>query len=122
MSDLSRLLDDVYGTRDEVAAAEPEWASEEALDNVFADWVPGEPLEQSVVPVPEPELASEPEPEPENAFLDGDMFGAVALVPDVEVEPTPAPEAAPALELRAWVPSDDDILPARKRLRLSLRR
>lgn len=50
MSDLSRLLDDVYSTgpasppaAPPPSAAEPDlpWASEESMDEAFADWVPG---------------------------------------------------------------------------------
>jgi hypothetical protein len=109
MSDLSRLLDDVYGTGGEDPPAEPDWSSDAALDTVFADWVPGEPAEAEAVT--------------ENSFLDSDTFGAaVGLVPDIDVPPIAEPERPTLLDLPAWVPSDDDILPARKRLRLSLRR
>lgn len=50
MSDLSRLLDDVYSTgpasppaAPPPTAAEPDlpWATEESMDEAFADWVPG---------------------------------------------------------------------------------
>jgi hypothetical protein len=57
MSDLSRLLGDVYGTgpavEEEVeaheetsplaATATPEWADDSVLDEAFANWVPGPP-------------------------------------------------------------------------------
>src|SRR5688572_10996826 len=54
MSDLSRMLDDLYalpGTdtdtdsevvTDEPLTRAPSWSSEEALDEAFASWVPGE--------------------------------------------------------------------------------
>lgn len=62
MSDLSRLLGDVYGsgsdedltdeaapTRDladePVRGTSPDWADESVLDEAFADWVPGPPAE-----------------------------------------------------------------------------
>ena len=44
MSDLSRLLDDVYNS---TPAAEPSWSSDAALEDVFADWVPGLPADAS---------------------------------------------------------------------------
>lgn len=147
MSDLSRLLDDVYGTQGNEPETQPEWASEAALDDVFANWVPGvrddvEPaVEQPVADVaPEPEtddfdaLASfadmAPEPEtddvdPVTAFADSDMFGAaIGLVPPAPVVEEPVVEApAGVAALAPWQPSDDDLLPARRRgLSLSLRR
>ncbi len=39
MSDLSRLLDDVYEPA--VKDDEKGWTSDEALDNAFSGWVPG---------------------------------------------------------------------------------
>ena len=45
MSDLSRLLDDVYNSS--TPAAEPSWSSDAALEEVFADWVPGPPADAS---------------------------------------------------------------------------
>jgi hypothetical protein len=43
MSDLSRLLEDVYrsGPAAPAAPAAPSWSSDSALDDAFADWVPG---------------------------------------------------------------------------------
>lgn len=43
MSDLSRLLEDVY--RSGSAGSAPSWSSDDALDEVFANWVPGPPPE-----------------------------------------------------------------------------
>jgi hypothetical protein len=48
MSDLSRLLEDVYrssgaGPTAPAAPAAPSWSSDEALDDAFADWIPGPP-------------------------------------------------------------------------------
>jgi hypothetical protein len=47
MSDLSRLLDDVY--RAPASRSEPAWSSDSALDEVFANWIPG-----PAAPAPEP--------------------------------------------------------------------
>ena len=43
MSDLSRLLEDVYrsGPATPAAPVAPSWSSDSALDDAFADWVPG---------------------------------------------------------------------------------
>lgn len=97
MSDLSRLLDDVYGTGGSgQAPPQPEWASEEALDQAFADWVPGslgdEPA-QPAVPVP-----AAPAPDPMASFAASDMFGAaaeaLAELGEAVLAPAPAPAAA----------------------------
>lgn len=106
MSDLSRLLDDVYGT------AAPSWSTETA--EVFAGWVPAAAPEVQVVPDPVAAL---------EAILD---LGVAERPPTPEPEPEPAPEPAPepvpVLTGRPWVPSDDDILPARAPRRFTLRR
>jgi hypothetical protein len=93
---------------------------------VFGDWVPGEPATDTVVDgsgelsgATVQNAAEDAEPEPDNGFLDSDVFGAaVGLVPDAVAEPI----AVPFAELRSWVPSDDDILPSKKRFRLTLHR
>ena len=107
MSDLSRLLDDVYGT------AAPSWATETA--EVFGGWVPEAAPDLRVVP--DPVVALE-------AILDlGVAERSPAPEPDPEPEAAPAPEPVPLLTGRPWVPSDDDILPARTpRRRFTLRR
>lgn len=93
MSDLSRLLDDVYRTTP--APPGSPWSSESALDEVFSNWIPG------------PAPASE-EPElPEIASI------------DLVAEPSPT-VVRPTL---VWSITDDDILPAKPgRRRLFLRR
>jgi hypothetical protein len=128
MSDLSRMLDDLYTLPEEdtFAPAEdtflpedtftpedaptraPVWASTEALDEAFASWVPGEPdgasaLERSMLAEPEDEDEDETEPVP--------------VHDDVEqwlVESEPVLELVSAV-MAGWSPSDDDILPARRR-------
>jgi hypothetical protein len=47
MSDLSRLLDDVYNSA--AATAEPSWTSDSALEDAFADWVPGSPVDAAAI-------------------------------------------------------------------------
>jgi hypothetical protein len=95
MSDLSRLLDDVYRTTP--ARPEPAWSSDTALDEVFAHWVPGPPPgvpEQAVPASPKLEVRDEP------------TFVSLTVVP-------------------GWSLTDDDILPpktARRRLTLRRRR
>ena len=112
MSDLSRLLDDVYRTTP--PAPTTAWSpGTAALDEVFSNWIPG--------PAPSADPEAQVEAEPEVEVLD-----------EVEVLPDP-PAAAPApeAELRAptthraglvWSIADDDILPARRARRFRLRR
>jgi hypothetical protein len=95
MSDLSRLLDDVYRTTPPAPA--PAWSpGTAALDEVFSNWIPGPP-------------AGSPE---------------IEVVDEVEVRPepelrTPRPQRGGLV----WSISDDDILPARRaRGRFRLRR
>ena len=129
MSDLSRLLDDVYGTGGEEPAPQPDWASDAALDGVFADWVPGE-LDDVPAPEPDPEPEpvsfAAPEVDPMESFADSDMFGAsIGLVPPRPESEAPQPDLdeLTRLTVPAWQPSDDDILPARRRgFSLSFRR
>ena len=46
MSDLSRLLEDVYQSSSAAPPGEaPAWSSEDALEQVFSEWVPGPPDE-----------------------------------------------------------------------------
>ena len=82
MSDLSRLLDDVYGTNGGGGQApqQPEWASEAALDEVFANWVPGLP-----------EDAAAPPADPIDSFADSDIF-----------EPAPEPADDPLERMEAF--------------------
>jgi hypothetical protein len=129
MSDLSQLLDDLYALpgadtdadADEAPAATraPEWSSEEALDEVFASWVPGPGDDASSA---ERSIVSEVHDAP------------VAEVPPMDTwlsdtEPTTAAsfeELAPVVTLTPmtlrWSPSDDDILPRKRGPRRSLRR
>ena len=117
------MLDDLYAlpdtdtdaTTDETPTRAPEWSSAEALDEAFASWVPGESDGTTAF---ERSLMEEEAPAP--ATL------AEALHVDVddwltETEPVPEPVAT---GVRPWSPSDDDILPARRRSgrRLSLHR
>jgi len=119
MSDLSRMLDDLYDlSPDEVAPpassappAAPSWASEEALDDAFGGWIPG-PAEDAS--------------DAERSFLADVVDQPVVLSPVddewlVATEPVsldaeladPVPVGAAALSVRRWSPSEDDILPAR---------
>jgi hypothetical protein len=113
MSDLSRMLDDLYAlpdSDDDVVTEEPqtrapEWSSAEALDEAFASWVPGEAdgstaFERSMV-------AEAPATLAEALHVDVDDWLT-------ETEPVAAPVVT---ALRRWSPSDDDILPARRRSR-----
>ncbi len=105
MSDLSRLLDDVY--RSDAAAPEPpEWASDEALDDAFASWVPGpsddaHPAERTAVHA-----------EPIAAGVDE----------AAELEELDEPALATVIPISGrWRPSDDDILPKRSSKRRGFR-
>ena len=100
MSDLSRLLDDVYGPTGAAAPPAkpavpppgetglPDWAVESVMDDPFAEWVPG------VAPDPSATRAT----------------GVDEAVPSTGILDLDAPA-----EHRAWTRSDDDILPTRRR-------
>jgi hypothetical protein len=100
VSDLSRLLDDVYGPTGAGAAPAkpaatppgetglPDWAMESVMDDPFGEWVPGvtaDPAAAAPTSLDEVDLA---------AGVDQDLDAAV--------------------EVRAWDRSDDDILPTRR--------
>lgn len=107
MSDLSRLLEDVYAG--ETAPAPPAWSSDEALDDAFASWVPGPPAEASAA-----ERAFSAGAVTEVAEADalaGPEWPTAAHSFDVLAEPEPLTELVPIAG--RWSPSDDDILPAR---------
>lgn len=87
----------------------PSWASDDALDEVFANWVPGR--------LPEEPAAVEDFEEPEDQ-LDTLLSVALQAAPDI-VEPDPLPVAAIG-PIGRWTPADDDLLP--KARRFSLRR
>jgi hypothetical protein len=105
MSDLSRLLDDVYRTP--APRPEPAWSTDTALDEVFANWIPG----------PQPTSSVAEPANPVEAPLE--QTGHVA--PQIEVHDDPgvvAPTATPG-----WSRADDDILPPKAaRRRLTFRR
>jgi hypothetical protein len=117
MSDLSRMLDDLYAVPegdddpvDETPTRAPAWSSEEALDEVFDSWVPG---------------ANEDAPAREWSLV-GAASGEVAVAPSAELdtwrqETEPVAEAPVVVGPARWSPSDDDILPARRRGRRSVR-
>lgn len=110
MSDLSRMLDDVYAmpeagdvATDDFPTRAPSWSSAEALDEAFASWIPGpgdgaSALERSMVEESVEMTFTAAEPEVDQ-WLD-------------ETEPV-APEPVVAGP-RRWSPSDDDILPSRR--------
>jgi len=97
----------------------PSWASDDALDEVFANWVPGQLPEQDIAEV-EPLDTVDVFEEPEDQ-LDTLLSVALQAAPDI-VEPDPVPFGTPAIAigpLNRWTPADDDLLPTR---RFSLRR
>ena len=112
MSDLSRLLDDVYGgpeapvgvTPPAPAAALvglPDWAMDAALDDAFADLVPG--------PVTAPVAAAAPVDAPIDHLERA--LGEPATSPFSDEATQPA--AVGGVEAAAdWCRADDDILPA----------
>ena len=108
MSDLSRLLDDVYGEQGasaDVAPPEPtpaltglpDWAMDSVLDEAFADWVPGPPTVAT------------------DAFDADPTFERVIGHPHRPAfgEPTGEP-AARQEAATSWTRTDDDILPTRR--------
>jgi hypothetical protein len=151
MSDLSRLLGDVYNSGPQ--GAEPPWSSDTALDDAFADWVPGppadaSPAERSFLPDDDADEQIEALLEQAARFaplvdeideVDVDEVQEVAFNEMDEPGPFEAPEpvesvAAPApidpafvapLPVQAWSREDDDILPGgrhRRRTRSFSRR
>ena len=100
MSDLSRLLDDVYGPAGAAAPPAkpaaappgetglPDWAMESVMDDPFAEWVPG--------------VAADPSTTPTTGVDEVDLVAGADLDLDEPVE------------ARAWNRSDDDILPGRR--------
>ena len=108
MSDLSRLLYDVYG--DHGASADvappaptpaltgvPDWAMDSVLDEAFADWVPGSP---SVVT---------------DAFDADSSFEQVVGHPHRPAFGEPTGEPAARHEAASpWTRTHDDILPIRR--------
>ena len=116
VSDLSRLLDDVYGGPGAPVGATPptpaaplvglpDWAVDSVLDDAFADWVPGPatvPLD--AVPVDAVPAVIAPVDHLERAL----GTPRRSAFDDVPAQPV---EVAPPAE---WCRADDDILPARR--------
>ena len=93
MSDLSRLLDDVYRSGASTPAA-PAWSSDDALEEVFADWVPGESEGASAAEQAFAQLADpDPEYEPVERGMDqlDALVEAAASMTPVGDEPVDAP-------------------------------
>lgn len=117
MSDLSRLLDDVYGTSDEPASTPRATETVGAVPDWFSDAAPEADADHFSV-VPDPVEALE-------AILD---LGVAEHGSEVAGRPEPAlvvaPDPTPVVALPpTWTPRDDDILPARStRRRLRRRR
>ena len=127
--DLSKVLEDVYETENRpapAAASAPEWADEQRLDEVFAEWTPGP---HASAPAAEHEMAAHTST---NAPLDDDLAAAltaalssddtvaddVPTFPEVDPEPDslaaalydePVPTPEPAEPIH-WTRGDDDVL------------
>ena len=97
MSDLSRLLEDVYRSGLSAPAA-PSWSSDTALEDAFADWVPGPSDDAHAA---EREFAgTEIEPVDPIDQLDSLMQQAASIASDmVEDEPEAQPAAKTAFEV-----------------------
>ncbi|HVM54937.1 MAG TPA: hypothetical protein VM262_17260 [Acidimicrobiales bacterium] len=138
MSDLSRLLDDLYAMGDTeaetapVAAAAPPaapteapaWSSDEALDEVFETWVPG-PDEDApaahrsfVEAVTDEPFVEAPAPVNWNLGLEDEPSPVTEAPNETAVSDAPLADAPGAMAVAAvrprWSPSDDDILPGRR--------
>jgi hypothetical protein len=126
MSDLSQLLGDLYAapvppahTGGPVAPAAgsparaPSWSSDEALDAVFASWVPGPDdaapaAERSVVAA----VTDVPSVDaPDAAWLHDTAPVAAGFEPEAEPAGCDGERFAAAIR---WSPADDDILPPRR--------
>jgi hypothetical protein len=152
MSDLSRLLGDVYNSGPQ--GAEPPWSSDTALDDAFADWVPGPPADAS--PAERSFLPDDDADEQIEALLEqaarfaplveeldevGEVHEVEELAVDEVDEPSPFEASEPVesmeapapidptfvapLPVQAWSREDDDILPGgrhRRRARSFSRR
>ena len=112
MSDLSRVLGDLYGPDDQPSVAPPrnfraeapEWADEQRLDEAFADWTPGPPPE---APAMEREMAVVIDTPPVPAArLDEDLAGALNAALIEAGDPQPGPDfpaaAAPSYAIPAY--------------------
>lgn len=142
MSDLSRLLDDLYvGAEDDGKGL----TSEEALDEAFSDWVPGPPddasdtekalFAEATTAAPAHTDAPGPLTDSNPAAPPSDRVESVPSSPPgtaaqewaaAHMADTDSAEEAPdAPGFVAWFPEQDDILPeraARRVFGLSLRR
>lgn len=128
VSDLSRLLDDVYGDSpvDDAQtppssppparaplAGLPDWAVESVLDEAFADWVPGPPVVADAGATDELPYANGDLPYATDlAGTDEHTAGAIprSAFSDVAAPAEVLPEAP-----HAWSREDDDILPTGRR-------
>lgn len=100
MSDLSRLLDDLYSDETPTLALVPSWSSDEALDEAFSSWVPGPGADASSA---------------ERAIVAG-ALNDVVFAPASTIDEWQRSDPV-LVERPRWSPSDDDILPVRKRRR-----
>ena len=138
MSDLSRLLGDVYGTPTEEPPAAPDWADESVLDEAFADWVPGPPTDapaaeraalsdlasfdaaETAFPtsaVEPPTTLAEALPIEAEWFFEAPTTEPLAAAAVVDLPAEEQPETA----IAPWQRTDDDLLPARGRRRFRRR-
>jgi hypothetical protein len=144
MSDLSRLLDDVYEPA--VKDNEKGWTSDEALDDAFSGWVPGPAEDASETerslfaeakaattdehPAPLSDLIPSASPADRiESAPDHDLAGRVSPADAwATVHDGDTPFEEPVAVATTWSPEDDDILPKRGasrrllRFNLSLRR
>ena len=119
------MLDDLYAVPDgdtdtdtdtdvvtyQTPTRAPSWSSEEALDEAFSSWVPGESDGTTAFERSLAEDVGAPATLAEALHVDVDVDDWLS-----DTEPLPEPELVVA-GLRRWSPSDDDILPARRRAR-----
>ncbi len=122
MSDLSRLLGDVYDPEASTPPADsaPAWSNDGALDAAFANWVPGGLDDRSTTDGPTAEVTTRAVPvreTPKAPTVDQEELRAQGLsaihqwqvptVPDEAPDPGPTPAV--------WQRSDDDVLPTQRR-------
>jgi hypothetical protein len=115
MSDLSKLLDDVYSSGSSTPEV-PSWSSDSALDEAFSDWVPGESEGASAAEQAFADIAEMTEPAqlavPTETMdqLDALVQAAVAMAPAVDDDELPQENEAAVTESTPVIENEDSVL------------
>lgn len=132
VSDLSRLLDDVYGDSsvDDAQtppdspppraplAGLPDWAVDSVLDEAFADWVPGPPVAAAAAvdgATDQSAHATDPTGAGHHATTAGTDGHTAAPIPRSAFSDLASPAEVVPEAPHSWSREDDDILPTGRR-------